>query len=162
MLPWYWRDLEPFSPGVDNRYWLRDYNRAILMSIESITDDLFELAFNIQKKTNRTGQHGVLEISINTDFDPTLRRLFLTDAFGPANYNFDFYKQGEVDPTPQSFYKEGEVDPFPKIFWLGIESAGEFDFIVNIPSAVGIDVAQLRSVVDTYKQAGKIYDVIFF
>ena len=161
-MPWYWRDLEVFSPGVDNRYWLRDYIRAIMQSIEDITDRLFELAFNIQKKTNRTGQFAVLEISLNTDFDPTFRRIFLSDAGGITNYNYDFYLQGETDPTPQSFYKQGEVDPSPKVFWTGIESAGEFDFIVNIPSAVSVDQARLEGVVDTYKQAGKLYNVIFF
>jgi hypothetical protein len=162
MLPWYWRDLEVFSPGVDNRFWLRDYVRSMMHSIEFITDNLFELSFNINKKVNRTGQFGVMEIFINDDFDATFRRIFLEDAGGITNFNYDFYLQGETDPTPQSFYKQGEVDPSPKTFWLAIEGAGEFDFFVMIPSAVSVDLARLRSVVNTYVNAGKLYDVIFF
>ena len=79
-----------------------------------------------------------------------------------TNYNYAFYLQGETDPNPKSFYKQGEVDPSPKTFFTGAESAGEFDFNINIPSAVSVDVPQLRSVVDTYKQSGKRYEIIFF
>lgn len=160
LLPWYWRDLEFFSPGVDNRLWLRDYVRSIMGSIEDLTDRLFELAFNINTKITRTGQFAVLEISLNDDFDATSRRIYLSDAGGLSNYNYDFYKQGETDPTPQSFYKQGEVDPAPKTFFTGIETAGEFDFHVNVPVAVSFDLARMRSVVDTYRQAGKLYDIV--
>ena len=162
LLPWYWRDLSAFEVGNTNPYWFRNYMRAIMEAIEDLTNRLFATAFNIQKKTNRTGQHGVLEISLNDDFDSALRRIFLADAYGALNYNYDFYKQGETDPSPQSFYKQGEIDPSPKIFFTGAESAGEFDFYINIPSALSVDVPRLRSVVDTYKQSGKRYDIIFF
>ena len=129
-------------------------------AFQNLTNRLFETAFNIDKKIKRTGQHGVLEITINDEFDFTLRRIYLSDAFGFANYNYDFYKQGEVDPSPQSFYKQGEVDPSPKIFFTGFESAGEFDFYINIPAAVSYDNARLHGVVNTYKASGKRYDII--
>lgn len=131
-------------------------------TIEHITNHLFENAFNNQKKYFRTGQHSVLEIALNSDFDSVLRRIYLSDAFGLSNYNYAFYLQGEVDPNPKSFYKQGEVDPSPKTFFTGAESAGEFDFIVNIPSAVSLDIPRFRGVVDSYRTLGKRYDIIFF
>ena len=162
LLPWYWRNIDFYDQGNENPFWLRDWCRSTLIPIENLTNRLFELAFNIQHKTNRTGQHGVLEIVLNDDFDAAVRRIFLSDAAGPGNYNYDFYKQGETDPTPQSFYKQGEVDPTPKTFFTGIESAGEFDFFVNFPVAVSVDEPRLRGVVDTYRPSGKRYDVLYF
>ena len=162
LIPWYWRDLEQFSPGISNRFWLRDYIRSALLSIEDLTNRLFELAFNIDKKIKRTGQVGVMEIALNEDFDIVLKRIFLSDAWGAGNYNYDFYLQGETDPTPQSFYKQGEVDPDPKIFFTGVERAGEFDFYVNLPIGLSLDFDRFNSVIDTYKNAGKSYDIIFF
>lgn len=162
LIAWYWRNLEYYDPGNENPLWLRDYMRAILGSIENLTNRLFENAFNNQKKYFRSGQKEVLEISLNTDFDSVARRIYITDAFGLSNYNYDFYLQGETDPTPMSFYLQGEVDPAPKTFYTGVESPGEFDFYVNIPSAVSIDVPRFRGVVDSYKTLGKKYDLVYF
>ena len=160
LMAWYLRNLAVYEPTTVNPTWLLWWQRAIMEALQPLTNKLFETAFNIDKKIKRTGQHGVLEITINDEFDFTLRRIYLSDAFGAGNYNYDFYKQGDVDPTPQSFYKQGEVDPVPKTFFTGIESAGEFDFNINIPAAVSYDHDRLHGVVNTYKTSGKRYDIL--
>jgi hypothetical protein len=162
LIAWYWRDLEIYDPGNENRFWLRDYVRAILGSIENLTNRLFETAFNINKKVTRTGQNAVLEITLNDEFDSVTRQIFLSDAEGLTNFNYDFYQQGETDPTPQSFYLEGEVDPAPKTFFTGGESAGALDFHVNIPNTISVNVPRVQAIVNTYKPSGKRYDLIFF
>ena len=91
LIAWYLRDLENFVPGIEKRYWLRDYIRAINQPIEDLTNRLFENAFNNQKKYFRTGQHQVLEITLNDEFDSALRRIYITDAFGLSNYNYSLY-----------------------------------------------------------------------
>ncbi|MCK5641781.1 MAG: hypothetical protein KAJ19_13345 [Gammaproteobacteria bacterium] len=160
LMAWYLRNLLAYDPDNENPTWLLHYQRVIMEAFQLLTNRLFETAFNINIKIKRTGQHGVLEITINDEFDFTLRRIYITDAYGATNYNYDFYKQGEVDPTPQSFYKQGEVDPAPKTFFTGGESAGEFDFYINIPAAVSYDQARLQGVVNTYKTSGKRYDLV--
>jgi hypothetical protein len=162
LLPWYWRDLSAYDPDNTNPFWMRNWMRCIMEAIEDLTNQLFENAFNNQKKYYRTGQHGVLEIVLNSDFDSVSRRIYLSNAFGLSNYNYSLYLQGETNPNPLDFYKQGEVDPSPKTFFTGAESAGEFDFIVNIPSALSIDIPRFRGVVDSYRTLGKRYDIIFF
>lgn len=112
---------------------------------------LIELSYN--------GQTIYLEKMLNDRFDPVLRRIIIRheDEIGyylylegegqPEKY---LYNESETGATPTYLYNEGEnVATFPE----GI------DFLVKAPSELAGLEAQMKSEIDKFKLAGKIYDI---
>lgn len=86
LVPWFWRDIRNFRENAINYNWFKEYVYAVLSSIQTLTDRLYSLAYELDLRLRYTGQVAVLEFCLNDYFDNTLRRITITDG---TTYDFD-------------------------------------------------------------------------
>ena len=86
LIPWFWRDIRVFRENAKNYLWLAEFSYCVLISIENLTDRLYQLAFELDLRLRYTGQVAILEFCLNDYFDNTQRRITVTDATGAYNF----------------------------------------------------------------------------
>ena len=141
MLAW----LQALVSPVSYHYGLFTTNR---------TNDLYDLSHN--------GQVCYLKAALNDVFDPTGRRIYITD--GPYVDPDFIYQAIEQKALPIDLVIEIGLavipapDPVPlytsaETYWLGVQ------FIIKVPHVVagipGYDLNRLRALVDKYRLVGK-------
>ena len=85
LIPFFWRDIRIFRTDAKNYTWLIEYTYCILISIQTLSDKLYQLVFDLDLRLRYTGQVAVLEFCLNDYFDNTLRRITITDG---VSYDF--------------------------------------------------------------------------
>jgi len=135
MIAWITRLASPFT-----------YLYSLILSFRQST--LYKLAI--------TPQVVFLEKMLNDRYDSSLRRIYILDG---QEYNpLYIYTVAEVKPV--WLYTKGEVGkPQVDLFTKGEVGQFTFDFVVYVPVAISFDVNEMSSLVNTYKLAGKIYDI---
>jgi hypothetical protein len=106
-------------------------------------------------KLTITPQVVYLEKMLNDRYDSLLKRITIIDG---VQYDQE-YLFTRPEAKPIFIYRKSELKP-PKYFYLRGETSDEsFDFVVNVPVAVSIDVNEMKSLLNTYKLAGKYYTI---
>ena len=106
----------------------------------------------------RTAQTMYLQQYLNSLYDPTLKRIYITNQ--SANMQQYVYNVGEDDPN---FYllnvaEYGDVT----YFYNNSEIVTIADYIINIPVSITFVESIVRSQVDVYNVAGKEYEIQTF
>lgn len=111
-------------------------------------------------KLSITPQVCYLEKMLNTQYDPTERRIYIED--GKQFAELFIYQEAEEQPV--FLYQEDEEDK-PEIFiYTQGEGTGEgsFDFVVYVPVAVPFNIDEMGSLIRTFKLAGKLFYIQTF
>jgi len=102
-----------------------------------------------------TPQVCYLEKFLNDRYDNVLRRIRIVDA-QQANITYLFLR---TENSPLYIYTRAEKKPlylYSRSEIIDIET----DFIIQIPANVTFDEKQVRGEIDSYKLAGKKYQII--
>ena len=116
-----------------------------------ITAKRYELSFN--------GQVQYLEHILNDQFDNTLRRISITDPASLGNespYIFNF-----VDNAPTLIiFNIGDsgLANSPR-FFNTVDLTVQYDFVLNVPTALNPLLNAIKKLCDSYKEASKIYQI---
>lgn len=112
-------------------------------------------------KLVHNGQHCHLRGLLNDAFDPTQRRIFLSDVAGTHE--------------PLLLYWRSE-NKAKRIYWRsenkevilnrrGFGAVNGYDFVINVPNDLNLttdDITRLRTLTDTYKLVSKRYQIIYY
>ena len=156
LIPWFWRDVKLFIETAVNEKWLLEYAYSIMNSFEYITNNLFELAYDLNQRLLYNGQVAVLEFALNDYFDSALKRIYISDAY----ISLTLYLESEPDPNPLTVYLEGEPNPDPITMFLLAEKYSEFDFYVNVPAGLTYNHNRMVQIINRYRVAGMRYDIL--
>jgi len=156
LIPWFWRNVKLFRSGAVNELWLLEYVFCVLSAFQSLTNRLYEFAFDIDRRLLYTGQVTPFEMCLNDYFDNLQRRITISDAYE----TFTLYLESEPDPNPLTIYLEGEPNPDPLTIFLLAEKYGEFDFYVNIPSGMTYNYNRMVQIINRYRIAGMRFDIV--
>ena len=144
LLPAYLRQLKRMA-------WLE----SLLAPADDIQQDFVRWGQTTLYALDFTGQVISLERRLNDEFDPVLRRIYLSDdAYIQESFLFRDATTNSSEETEFLFYdgthSSGEA------FWLYQDGyAGEVDFYVNVPASLAYDAPRLTALVHQYKMAGK-------
>ena len=114
---------------------------------------------NTLYKLNFTSQIIYLEHFLNDQFDSVERRIFIdtTDDLG-----FKFIYQKAESKLKNAIFLASEGSPKKFFIKTFQEIVDTINFTVNVPTVVVFDEDIMRSKIDFYNQAGKIYTIITF
>ena len=105
-----------------------------------------------------TGQINYLTRWLNDQYDPALRRIFISDT---ANISRTFIRR-KIELRPPAFvYRKSEAKP-PRYLLRKTEFANQTQFIVNIPVGVPFVETRLRAQLAKWVIAGKNYTIVTF
>lgn len=124
------------------------------MNMMTYNHILFDLFFNeIKYDLSLNGQVCYLELLLNNQFDPT-GQIFITDAeVIESDYLFNQIELNEP------FYLTNSTETFNGIYINNYNEINQFDFIVNIPAALNVDVNLAKKLINKYKLASKRYKI---
>lgn len=109
-----------------------------------------------------TGQVISLERLLNNKYDAADRRIFISQEKADEIFFFD---DDDISAASKVFFfDDGDVSLGSEVaFFFFSDSSGSLsDFIVCLPSSIIFDEAELRSLVNRYKLAGKEFSVQLF
>lgn len=134
------------------------YVKYLISFFEAIKKlySLFRL-FRIQQlyEAEINGQTIQLERVLNDVYDPTERRIYITDGgvyTPPIFYDFDKNR-------PVIFAAEGATNP---IFYsdINIEDAVAFNFFVHVPEDIFFQKDRMKATVTKYKNISRTFDIV--
>ena len=157
LTPWFWRKT---ASGTENK--LMPELRSMIAPVQDISDDMNTLQTNTLEFLNYTGQHKAMEEYLNDLYDPSLRRIYITENDIAGIDAVNLYQSGEVNPEPYTFYQSGEVNPGPIAFYQSGEAVVDDNFTVNIPSSIVYDADRINSQIRNYIEASKNWDIVTF
>lgn len=128
--------------------------KGLLFPLQEDSDAHNTWASNAIIKAMVTGQTGSLEWYLNYRFDPDLKRIQIVHGVISGIPNSLVSENG--NKFRLSLESESGSKQALKLTGENISSIPK-DFRVIIPNTV--DEGQLRSVIDTYRQRGKLYDI---
>ena len=101
-----------------------------------------------------TPQVCYLQRMLNDRFDPTLRRILLSDGI----WRQPWYVYQEAELKPRYLYTEAEDDP---VITYTDSEAGQLpdDFVVYVPIGLIYDITEMRGLLNAYKLAGTRYKI---
>jgi hypothetical protein len=102
-----------------------------------------------------TPQVCCLEKMLNDRYDPDLRRINIAD--NSRMQRVYLYLEDEQKPL---YIPLASEDPTVYLGTMAEMEAREADFVVNVPYAVAYNEPEMRGLLDTYKLAGKMYDIV--
>lgn len=106
-------------------------------------------------RLDTTPQVCYLEKMLNDRYDNIQRRVHISDHSRIADVNI--FLEEEIKPL--YIYRDYENKPV----WLGTmaeREAVETDFVVNVPYTVTYNDKEMRALLDSYKLAGKRYEIV--
>lgn len=107
------------------------------------------------------GQHCHLRGLLNDAFDPTQRRIFLSDVAGTHEPLLLFLRS---ENKAKRIYRRSENKEVI-LNRRGFGAVNGFDFVINIPNALSLtvdDITRLRALTDIYKLVSKRYQIIYY
>lgn len=125
--------------------------------------------FLLSQKTYVTGQTIVLEAFLNELFDITLRRIEIINTQSLLNQVFLYNKgeAGNIGNMGTFLYNKDELsdsDVRNTYLYNKHEVILDVDFTINVPIDLinaGLDINNLKYVVDYYKTVGTIYSIVY-
>lgn len=126
--------------------------------IKTINDSLLTTRSDIDKKLSYTAETINLERFLNDELDDLQRRIFIDNV---ADITFD-YIHNKIESQPPVFLNN-KSEATNIRYWKNLtELQTEFDYIVNIPSAITFDEEEVRELVNIYNSVGKRFDIQTF
>jgi hypothetical protein len=122
-----------------------------------IYNQLLLFRSSVLYKLTITPQVVYLEKMLNDRFDSALKRIYILDGL---SYNAT-YLYTKPESKPQHAYTKPEANPLT-LFTAGETTQFSFDFVVFVPVAVTFDVDEMKSLLNSYKLAGKYYSIQTF
>jgi hypothetical protein len=151
-----------FSPETDDpRTVFVEYLRNIASGFSYYANNMLIQCETLEEFLYNSGQHLALEDKLNRLFDPTLKRIYITENNFPINNNV-WYLQGEEDPINKVWYLQTESNPAPEIWYLSGEIGNLFNFTVFVPAALSALEDQIISTLQNYVVNGYKYDIQYF
>lgn len=145
-------------------YWRRPTIASILFSAVTPVSYLHLLFLNFRKATNyrlsHNGQVCYLRAVLNDAFDPTQRRITLSDVAG-THEPFLLYWRSENNA--KRIYRRDQSKEMI-LNRRGFGGTDSFDFVINIPNELNLsadDITRLKALTDTYKLVSKRYQIIY-
>jgi hypothetical protein len=134
---------------------------ALMLIFVSPVVFLYNLFINYRNfilyKIKITPQVCYMEKMLNDSYDASLRRIYLTD--GLTQQAIFIYTEPENKPV----YVYTETEALPLYNYLEGETTGAgFDFVVNVPLAVGFQLSEMTARVNEFKLAGKTFKIQTF
>ena len=124
--------------------------------------------FNLMQETYVNNQTSTFEAYLNEKFDFVDRRIEIINASSQIDPAF-LYKIDEVEDTDSNIYlyriDEEMGDEFNTYLYGRSESILDFDFKILVPNeliSLGLDIEQLKAIVDKYKLFGTTYVIEYF
>lgn len=117
---------------------------GLLSHIRQIHQNLLLFFFNTEQKLRVSPQKRILQHELNLEFDAALMRIEILDA--------------EIDSILWIFI-ESENNP---VYLPTFISGAGYDFLVRVPVELEIKEAFIRNFLDSYKLAGKRYQIEYF
>ncbi len=116
----------------------------------------FNLYFNTKKyELTFNGQVIYLKHILNNRFDETLRRIEIEDTVLINDIRL-FNKSEENEIT--YIYNTSEENPL--YIYQNSEYLGESSFTVVLPDGLEYNLAEMKSIINAYKIAGKLYKIV--
>lgn len=138
-----------------------DWLKSLVAPIQSLHIK-FNAFVDIKRyEINLTGQVVYLEHYLNGIFDPTEKRIFISD--GSPIFSSIIYNKSEAIHSSVIYNKSENEES--ALVYNKAELATQNDFIVNVPSAITLTVEllnQIKASVNLYKQAGSRYTIQSF
>lgn len=157
VLPWFMR--------TDNTLRYLDAPAAVL---KDINDQLLVFRTNTRFYVSVTPQTIYLEYYLNLLYDIFQSRIYIENISDPLAQYVD--NVSEARPPDFWVYNKTEspdtsVDnPIgdPVYFFNNSEADSEFDYIIHVPTVLGIDADEIRSRINVYNLAGMRYNIVYF
>lgn len=141
------------------------YVKAGVDGLQSLHDDSYTpLETKVLEWVKYNGQHMVLEEYLNNTYDNTLRRIYIDENDVTRAFGNPLALNGEFNSTITDLGLNGETNDPEVDFGINAD-ASSFgnNFTIFIPNALlGLDETLLRSRIDRWVAAGKIYDIQYF
>lgn len=149
LMPWFKRKIA----------WFLAYVKSVLNPIGTVNAMLVTFTDSITEFLRYTGQHKALVELLNNNFDSSLRRITIQENNIAQIQSLTFYKTGEVDAVPKTFYQTGEANPNPITIYKTGESQ-QTNFTVIFPAGLTYVESQVRSLLDSYVECSRTYNII--
>lgn len=131
------------------------YLRALLNPLKTVNDSLVALAVYSRREAVFNGQVMYLEKALNLRFDTLNNRIYIEDGVFNVSPPYLYRKVQE-----QPLYLNRKADNAPLYLYRKADYNNPIHFIVRIPSSLLPNTAQIAEVVNSLKQAGKIYQIL--
>jgi hypothetical protein len=159
LFPDFWK----FTPETDlEKEVFVEWLELIGSAFDNYQDQILALCNEKKTLLFYTYQHLSLVKLLNDNFDPILKRIFITENNIAIGFDV-WFLVGETDPNPKTWYQVGETDPFPKTFY-SIQDADEYNFTIEIPTALASSTLEeeISVLIDNYVPNGFTYDFNYF
>jgi hypothetical protein len=146
-------------PALLNKPKLNAWLQALLFPLLSLYNDFFNFRLQIEKQMRIKWRTNIMEAYLNDLFDPIQRRIVITTAtdINPPNYVYD-----DDENNPLYLYDDNENQPLYVYDDNEYGVAYNFTVQAHIGSLTAAQIIQLKSIINTYRFAGKkpryIYD----
>ena len=142
------------TPGLLTKAKLLAWLGIMVAPVQFLYQDL--LRFRTQKlyELAITPQVCYLQKMLNDRYDYVQRRIVIVDAMEQD----PVYIFRTSENKPQFFYRRSENQPV-YFFTRGESGALRNDFVIQVPAAIVFPSAEMRSLVQTYKLAGKKFAI---
>ena len=122
--------------------------------------DAYVLRKRLELKFN--GQVCYLEHILNDMFDPTFRRIFITDPDALVNSPPILFNIADNQPSILLFnIGDGGASNTAVAFNIA-DFATQFDFVLHIPTDLTSQQLSIKKTLDAYKEASKYYQIKLF
>ena len=160
LAPYFW--ITTPETDVEKEVWVK-YMSLVSTAFANFQDELLAECYAKYDLLLPTGQHLSLENYLNSRYDDTLRRIFITEN-NVSQVNYIWYLTGEAEIDNKVWYKTGETDPADKNWFLTSDLYNNPEFTVNIPTALAsaIDETELRAWMSNYVVNGFTFNIIYF
>lgn len=145
--------LKELLPPQHNLIEINDFMKPFMNSM-TYNQNQFTMFFNkVKYDLSINGQVCYLELLLNNQFDP-YNHIFITDAeVIESDYLFNQIELNEP------FYLVNQTEPFNGASINNSSDFNQFDFIVNIPAALNVDLNLAKQLINKYKLASKRYKI---
>lgn len=135
-----------------------DMFKSMLEPVESINVKFVAKTEEVDYFLQFNGQTIYLEHYLNDQYDNILRRIFIENTATTNRVTIYFKSEGQA---PTNIFFKSESQPPAYLRWRS-EPVTSNDFIVWVPSDITYDETVMRSQIDLYRIAGKLYTIQTF
>lgn len=153
---------ERLLPWFLNKTGLAAYVRSIMASIQVLANKLLNLQQDTVDFLQYTGQHKVMEVYLNSIYDPISERIYITENDISAIDEIQIGLSGETVPENIQIGLSGETVIVNLAIALSGEALAGNNFTVNIPASIVYDALIIDAQIRSYIEASKNYNILTF
>jgi len=132
-----------------------DFLYSIVKPIQDKNDDLVALDDQVRGILRINSQMAAFQKTLNDRYDPSMQGIVILDS---TKIDPKYLRQIIELRTPVFKFQKSEGEPD---YFLNqrAEIDSGLDFIVQVPGTVTFDENEMRSFIDKYRVAGKVYEI---